>query len=55
MSFPSDLEIARTATIRPLAEIAATGGDRISLGALTHSVPNWDVGFDWVAGHDNCP
>ena len=26
MSFPSDLEIARSATIRPLAEIADTAG-----------------------------
>lgn len=49
------LEASGGITLESLAEIAATGVDRISLGALTHSVPNWDVGFDWVAGHDNCP
>ena len=49
------LEASGGITLESLAEIAATGVDRISMGALTHSVPNWDVGFDWVAGHDNCP
>jgi len=49
------LEASGGITLESLAEIAATGVDRISLGALTHSVPNWDVSFDWVAGPDNRP
>ena len=42
------LEASGGITLESLAHVAATGVDRISLGALTHSVPNWDVGFDWV-------
>jgi len=30
-----------------VAEIARTGIDRISVGALTHSAPALDIGFDW--------
>src|SRR5205807_2131969 len=30
-----------------LAEVAATGVDLISLGALTHSAPNFDVALDF--------
>lgn len=33
-----------------LAEVAATGVDIISLGALTHSAPNFDVALDFEAG-----
>ena len=47
------LEASGGITLESLAEVAATGVDRISMGALTHSVPNWDVGFDWVAGPGN--
>lgn len=32
-------------TIRPIAE---SGVDRISIGALTHSAPALDIGFDWA-------
>lgn len=32
------------ATVRSIAE---TGVDRISIGALTHSAPNLDIGLDW--------
>ena len=42
------LEASGGITLESLAEVAAAGVDRISLGTLTHSVPNWDVGFDWV-------
>lgn len=31
-----------------IAAIAATGVDRISIGSLTHSVSNLDVGLDWL-------
>jgi nicotinate-nucleotide pyrophosphorylase (carboxylating) len=34
-------------TIETVREIAATGVDLISVGALTHSAPNLDVGFDF--------
>ncbi|MCA9265473.1 MAG: carboxylating nicotinate-nucleotide diphosphorylase [Planctomycetales bacterium] len=34
----------RLETVRAIAE---TGVDRISVGALTHSVPAFDVGLDW--------
>lgn len=49
------LEASGGITLESLAEVAATGVDRISMGALTHSVPNWDVGFDWVAGPGDRP
>ena len=35
----------RLATVR---EIAATGVDIISIGALTHSAPSCDIGMDWL-------
>ena len=49
------LEASGGITLESLAEVAATGVDRVSMGALTHSVPNWDVGFDWVAGTGTRP
>lgn len=33
--------------LRNVAEISRTGVDRISVGALTHSAPALDIGFDW--------
>ncbi len=33
-----------------LREIAETGVDRISIGALTHSAPALDIAFDWHVG-----
>ena len=41
------LEASGGITLETVAGIAATGIDRISIGALTHSAPCWDVGFDW--------
>ena len=35
------------ADLRKLADVAATGVDLISLGALTHSAPNFDVALDF--------
>lgn len=40
------LEASGGVTLENVAEIAATGVDRISVGALTHSVPNLDIGLD---------
>ena len=42
------LEASGGITLESLATVAGTGVDRISIGGLTHSVTNWDVGFDWV-------
>lgn len=41
------LEASGGITLANVAEVAATGVDRISIGALTHSAPNLDLGFDW--------
>jgi nicotinate-nucleotide pyrophosphorylase (carboxylating) len=34
-------------SLTTVASIAATGVDVISVGALTHSAPNFDLGLDW--------
>lgn len=34
-------------SLKTVAAIAATGVDVISVGALTHSAPNFDLGLDW--------
>ena len=41
------LEASGGITLENVAEIAATGVDRISVGALTHSAPALDLGADW--------
>ena len=41
------LEASGNVTLETVAEIAATGVERISVGALTHSAPALDIGFDW--------
>jgi nicotinate-nucleotide pyrophosphorylase (carboxylating) len=43
------LEASGGVTLATVAEIAATGVDRISIGALTHSAPALDLAFDWGA------
>lgn len=45
------LEISGGVTLLTVAGLAATGVDRISVGALTHSAPALDLGLDWVATH----
>lgn len=42
------LEASGGVRLDTVAEIAATGVDRISSGALTHSSPQLDVGLDWT-------
>lgn len=42
-----ELEASGNVTIDTIAEIAATGVDRISSGALTHQAGSLDLGFDW--------
>lgn len=41
------LEASGGVTLETVSAIAATGVDRISVGALTHSAVNLDVGLDW--------
>ena len=41
------LEASGGVTLATVAAIAATGVDRISVGAITHSAPALDLGFDW--------
>lgn len=40
------LEVSGGVTLATIRDIAATGVDRISVGALTHSAVNFDVGLD---------
>lgn len=41
------LEASGGVNLDTVAAIAATGVDVISVGALTHSAPNFDIGLDW--------
>jgi nicotinate-nucleotide pyrophosphorylase (carboxylating) len=43
------LEASGGVNLQTVAGIAAAGVDRISIGALTHSAPALDLGFDWSA------
>ncbi len=43
-----ELEASGGVRLSTVAEIAATGGERISVGALTHSAVNFDFGMDWM-------
>jgi nicotinate-nucleotide pyrophosphorylase (carboxylating) len=42
-----ELEASGGVTLQTVASIAATGVERISVGALTHSATSLDVGLDW--------
>lgn len=42
------LEASGSVSDQTVAQIARTGIDRISVGALTHSASNFDVGLDWI-------
>jgi nicotinate-nucleotide pyrophosphorylase (carboxylating) len=41
------LEASGGVTLETVSDIAATGVERISVGALTHSAPALDLAFDW--------
>lgn len=43
------LEASGGITLEIIGDIAATGVERISIGALTHSAPALDLAFDWKA------
>ena len=47
MKSPVELEASGNVRIDTLPEIAATGVDRISSGALTHQATSLDLGLDW--------
>ena len=44
-----ELEVSGNVTIDTIVEIAATGVDRISSGALTHQATWLDLGLDWYS------
>ncbi len=44
------LEASGGVTLETVADIARTGVDRVSVGALTHSAPSLDLGLDVVEG-----
>lgn len=44
----TQLEASGGVRLDTIATIAATGVDRISVGALTHSATNLDLGLDWL-------
>jgi nicotinate-nucleotide pyrophosphorylase (carboxylating) len=43
------LEASGGVTLATVRDIAATGVDRISTGAVTHSAPALDIGLDYFA------
>jgi len=45
-----ELEASGGVNLPTIRAIAETGVDRISVGALTHSAVNLDVGLDWREG-----
>jgi nicotinate-nucleotide pyrophosphorylase (carboxylating) len=45
-----ELEASGGVTLECVREIAESGVDRISVGALTHSARSLDVGLDWLGG-----
>jgi nicotinate-nucleotide pyrophosphorylase (carboxylating) len=44
------LEASGGISLQTVRGVAETGVDRISIGALTHTVPNFDLGFDFHRG-----
>jgi nicotinate-nucleotide pyrophosphorylase (carboxylating) len=42
----AQIEISGGVTLSRMAELAATGADFVSVGALTHSAPAMDISFE---------
>ena len=42
------LEASGGVNLKTVADIARTGVERISVGAITHSASNFDIGLDWT-------
>ena len=49
----AELEASGGVSLTSTKEIAATGVERISVGALTHSAPILDLGLDWELESDS--
>lgn len=49
----TQLEASGGVNLKTIAGIAQTGVDRISVGALTHSATNFDIGLDWTIEESN--
>ena len=47
-----ELEASGGVQLDTIGKIALTGIDRISVGALTHSATNLDLGLDWILNHE---
>lgn len=47
VGFATELEASGGITLESLRDVAETGIDRISVGALTHSAVSLDLGLDW--------
>jgi nicotinate-nucleotide pyrophosphorylase (carboxylating) len=47
LSSAAELEASGGVNLQTIRAIAESGVERISIGALTHSAPNLDVGLDW--------
>jgi len=43
-----ELEASGGITLENVREVAETGVERISIGALTHSAASLDLGLDWL-------
>ncbi len=48
LSVETLLEASGGVTSETLTDIGRTGIDRVSVGALTHSAINLDLGLDWL-------
>lgn len=46
----AELEASGGITLENVREVALTGVERISIGALTHSATSLDIGLDWAGG-----
>ena len=47
-----ELEASGGVNLGTIGNIAITGVDRISVGALTHSAINLDLGLDWILNNE---
>jgi nicotinate-nucleotide pyrophosphorylase (carboxylating) len=47
-----ELEASGGVNLETISNIAKTGVDRISVGALTHSAINLDLGLDWILNNE---
>ena len=53
MSFPSDLEIARKAELKPLTDIAKEVSNKELWTELDHLNNEFEISWNWVKAHSN--